>query len=242
MQILHTERRTAVKTLAVERASDRAYATLKAEIVDWELPPGTVLGEVEQAARLGVSRTPLREALARLAADGLVGPQAGRGLVVTPVSIDDVVLMYELRTALETQAARLAALRRDPEPFTELKLELSRITELLASDDDAHHGYYDLVARFDSAIDAAVGNAYLVASLRSLRAHVARARRLARRSEARLILAAAEHLAIVRAIIDGDGELAAHATHVHLSNALRGIREAAQPEPAASEHAENTAA
>ena len=242
MRILHTERSSGGGDVAVERASDRAYATLKAEIVDWQLPPGTVLGEVEQAARLGVSRTPLREALARLAAEGLVGPQAGRGLVVTPVSIDDVVLMYELRTALETQAARLAALRRDPKPFTELELELSRITELLASDDDAHHGYYDLVARFDSAIDAAVGNAYLVSSLRSLRAHVARARRLARRSEARLILAAAEHLAIVRAIIDGDGELAAHATHVHLSNALRGIRDAAQPEPASSGLSEHTAA
>lgn len=216
--------------MAVERASDRAYASLKAEILDWELPPGTVLGEVEQAARLGVSRTPLREALARLAADGLVGPQAGRGLVVTPVSIDDVVLMYELRTALETQAARLAAARRDPAPFVELERELSRITELLASDDEAHHGYYDLVARFDLAIETAVGNSYLVSSLRSLRAHVARARRLARRSEARLILAAAEHLAIVRAIIDGDGELAAHATHVHLSNALRGIRDAAPAE------------
>jgi len=217
--------------VAVERASDRAYATLKAEILDWDLPPGTVLGEVEQAARLGVSRTPLREAMARLVADGLVGPQAGRGLVVTPVSIDDVVLLYELRTALETHAARLAAARRNPAAFSELELALSRITDLLASDDDAHHGYYDLVARFDLAIDEAVGNSYLVASLRSLRSHVARARRLARRSEARLTLAAAEHLAIVRAIIDGDGELAAHATHVHLSNALRGIRDAALADP-----------
>ena len=216
--------------MAVERASDRAYSTLKAEILEWELPPGTVLGEVEQAARIGVSRTPLREALARLVSDGLVGPQAGRGLVVTQVSIDDVVLLYELRTALETQAARLAAARRDPAPFAELELELERITDLLASDDEAHHGYYDLVARFDQAIDDAVGNAYLVASLRTLRTHVARARRLARRSEARLTLAAAEHLAIVRAIIDGDGELAAYATHVHLSNALRGIRDAAPPE------------
>ena len=215
--------------MTVERASDRVYAALKAAIVDWELPPGTLLGEVEQAARLGVSRTPVREALARLVADGLVGPQAGRGLVVTTVSIDDVVLLYELRTALETQAARLAAARRDPAPFAELESELTEITDLLTSDDEAHHGYYDVVARFDLAIDEAVGNPYLVASLQSLRSHVARARRLARRSEARLTLAAAEHLAIVRAIIDSDGELAAHATHVHLSNALRGIRDAALP-------------
>ena len=54
------------------RASDRAYASLLEEIQSGILRPGAVLGEVEQAARLGVSRTPLREALGRLAADGLV--------------------------------------------------------------------------------------------------------------------------------------------------------------------------
>ena len=215
--------------MAVERASDRAYATLKAEIVGWDLTPGTVLGEVEQAARLGVSRTPVREALARLTADGLVAQQAGRGLVVTQVSLDDVVLLYELRTALETHAARLAAARRDEQTFRELETEFSRVTDVLASDDADRHGYYDLVERFDGAIDSAVGNPYLVTDLQGLRSHVARARRLSRRSDERLTQAASEHLAIVRAILDGNGELAAHATHVHLSNALRNIR-ATDPE------------
>ena len=70
------------------RASDRAYATLREEIVDGLLAPGTVLGEVEQSARLGLSRTPLREALSRLVSDGLAAPSRGRGLLVTAVSLE----------------------------------------------------------------------------------------------------------------------------------------------------------
>ena len=68
------------------RASDRAYVTLLDEIQSGRLPAGTVLAEVEQAARLGVSRTPLREALGRLAADGLVAQQSPRVTVVTMIS------------------------------------------------------------------------------------------------------------------------------------------------------------
>ena len=95
------------------RASDRAYAALRDEIIEWRLPPGTVLGEVEQSARLGVSRTPLREALRRLSADGLVAAAGGRGVVVTDVALDDIRELFELRRALEEQAARLAAERGD---------------------------------------------------------------------------------------------------------------------------------
>ena len=76
------------------RASDKAYQTLLDEIVEGALPPGTVLAEVEQASRLGVSRTPLREALGHLRKDGLIEPLAGRGLIVTAVSIDDIVELY----------------------------------------------------------------------------------------------------------------------------------------------------
>ena len=93
------------------RASDRAYAALRSEIVGWRIEPGTSLAEVELAERLGVSRTPVREALARLMADGLVAPVGGRGLVVSPFSLAEVELLYELRIALETQASRGAPAR-----------------------------------------------------------------------------------------------------------------------------------
>jgi DNA-binding GntR family transcriptional regulator len=202
------------------RASDRAYQALLEDIVEWRLTPGTVLGEVDQAARLGVSRTPVREALSRLVADGLVTPQRGRGLVVTEISLHDIAELFELRRALEEPAARLAAARRDRTAFEDLQRDFRAVPHLLRPDDVVQHDYFALVARLDDAIDTACGNAYLVASLRGLRIHFVRIRRHAAADIGRLLEAGREHLLIVDAIVAGDAELAGHATHVHLHRAL----------------------
>jgi DNA-binding GntR family transcriptional regulator len=90
-------------------AADRAFDALRRDIVEGELPPGAPLTEVEQAARLGVSRTPVREAFARLIAAGLATEHGPRTLVVSEIERDDVDALFELRTALDEQAARLAA-------------------------------------------------------------------------------------------------------------------------------------
>ena len=95
-------------------ASDRVYAALRDDIVSWRIPAGTPLSEVELAERLGVSRTPLRAALTRLALEGLVDTSRGRTGVVTEMSAGTVADLFELREALEVHAARLAARRRDP--------------------------------------------------------------------------------------------------------------------------------
>lgn len=203
------------------RASDKAYRALRDEIIAWKLQPGTMLAEVEQSTRLGVSRTPLREALARLTADGLVTSQVGRGLVVTDVSLDNIRELFEVRRALEEQAAQLAAERGDPAVFSALEWEFLAVPALLDNDDPARHAYYDLVRRFDEALDDAVANPYLVAAMKSLRTHLVRIRRHATDDPARLRNAAAEHLTIVQAIVARDSQLAAHATHVHLHHALQ---------------------
>lgn len=202
------------------RASDRAYGTLLDEIQSGSLPPGTVLGEVEQAARLGVSRTPLREALGRLAADGLVTQQSARVTVVTDVDADDIRALFALRRALEETAARLAADRADAAAFAALA------DEFAGASLDGQQGldaYYALIARFDRQLDAAVGNDYLASALRTVRTHLVRVRRLARDNPGRLAASVAEHRLIAEAIAAHDGELAAHATHVHLHNALATI-------------------
>ena len=205
------------------RASDRAYAVLREEILDGRLAPGTVLAEVEQSTRLGVSRTPLREALSRLAADGLVSGHSGRGVVVTDVSVERVAELFEVRGALEEQAARLAARRRDPAVFERLQAELRLAPDLLENGDPARHEYYELVARLDAAIDDAVQNPLLVSTLAGVRTHVARIRRLAHDNPERLREAAREHLMIVDAIVDGSESLAAHATQLHLHRSLKNI-------------------
>jgi DNA-binding GntR family transcriptional regulator len=204
------------------RASDRAYRTLLDEIQDGALPPGTVLGEVEQAARLGVSRTPLREALGRLAADGLVAQQSPRVTVVTAIDADDIREIFELRRALEESAARLAAERGDAAAFGELASEFAAV-DLLGP--DGLDAYYALIRRFDEALDASVNNDYLTAALRTVRTHLVRVRRLARDNPDRLAASVAEHRLIASAIAARDADLAAHATHVHLHNALTNILE-----------------
>lgn len=203
------------------KASDRVYERVREDILDWRLEPGTVLGEVEQAERLGVSRTPVREALARLLADGLVESQGARGLVVSAAGVEDVEALFEVREALETQAAALAARRRDPAVFAALREEFAHAAELLT--DPRRSAYYDLVRRFDEAVDTAAGNAYLTGALRALRTHLVRIRRLSIDDGQRLAQAAAEHLLIVEAILDGDPDLARSATAVHLHRSLANI-------------------
>ena len=223
------------------RASDQAYAALRDSILDWSLPPGAVLAEVEQAARLGLSRTPLREALARLVADGLVEPLGGRGLVVSAISADNVTELFELRVALEQQAASLAAARRDEAVFLALRDGFRHAPLLLTNSDPGRREYYALVARFDEAMDVAVQNPYLVSALGGVRVHVARIRRLSSDNPQRLLEASREHLLIVEAILAGDAALAAHATHIHLHNSLQNILASARVEIAATPMIERSA-
>lgn len=211
-------------------AADRAFDALRAAIVDGELAPGSPLTEVEQAARLGVSRTPVREAFARLIAAGLVTERGPRTLVVSEIEADDVDALFELRTALDEQAARLAARgvansASVGERFSELAARFAAVDRAaLAADDPQRHGYYALVAEFDAALDNSLSSSpYLAAAIQSTRVHLARVRRLARDDDDRLARSAAEHAAIARAIADGDPERAAAATRLHLHEALTSI-------------------
>lgn len=234
MVLVYTLGEVANEEVVRMRASDRAYATLLDEIQSGVLRPGAVLGEVEQAARLGVSRTPLREALGRLAADGLVAQQSPRVTVVTAIDAGDIREIFEVRRALEESAARLAAERGDAATFAELARDFARVdlagrhaerADAARADAGGTDAYYALIARFDLALDAAVANDYLTAALRTVRTHLVRVRRLARDNPARLAASVAEHRLIAAAIGARDADLAAHATHVHLHNALHSILE-----------------
>ena len=205
------------------RASDKAYAALRDDIIEWRLAPGTVLAEVEQSERLGVSRTPLREALGRLTAEGLT-TAGGRGVVVTDISLDDIDELFELRETLEGRAAALAASRGDAAMFDQLRRELQQAPELISGETPALHDYYELVGRLDAAIDAAISNSYLAQAMRSLRVHLVRIRRLAADDADRLTAAAAEHAAIAEAIAAGNPKLAEAATVIHLHRSLSHVK------------------
>lgn len=207
-------------------ATDRAHHLLRTEILDGSLAPGSVLYEVEQADRLGMSRTPVRAALSRLRAEGLVGA-GGRGVTVTDVQAEDVESLFELRTCLESHAAQLAAGRASTEEFAGFAEAFREARELLVAGgaaQDVVDEYFALIRRFDTAIDDATENRYLVEALATLRTHVSRVRHMAGSSRDRLVASADEHALIAEAIAQHDPVLADHATHVHLHNSLQHFR------------------
>jgi DNA-binding GntR family transcriptional regulator len=209
------------------RASDVAYESLRDDIIQWRLEPGTPLAEVELSDRIGVSRTPVREALSRLIAEGLVSNTSGRTAVVTPVSREHIRKLFELREALDTQAARLAARRRDATVFEALKREFLDVSSGSEQNDTGPDSStstsYSLADRLDEAIDEAMDNAYLRNALKDIRGHLARVRRHAHSNPRRLDQATAEHLVIIDAILRQDEVMAVQATAVHLRNSLDNI-------------------
>jgi DNA-binding GntR family transcriptional regulator len=100
---------------------DRVYQTLRREILTLQLSPRALLVETALARRFGVSKTPIREALAVLQRDGLVEALPRKGYLVTPITVNDVDDLFELRVALEGTAAELAAMRMTPEELAHLE-------------------------------------------------------------------------------------------------------------------------
>ena len=135
---------------------DFVYAALRKEIRDGRLKPGDRLLETEIAARLGVSRTPVREALKRLESDGIASFGQPRGLTVTKLSHSQILELYAVREVLEGAAARFAAERAAP-------FEIESMKGLLSQHDSASTPAEaaDANRRLHAAIVAATHNAYL---------------------------------------------------------------------------------
>jgi DNA-binding GntR family transcriptional regulator len=207
------------------KQGDVVYEHLREDIVEMRLAPGSVLNEVELTERLSVSRTPLREAIQRLAREGLVHTTHGRGTTVAEISLDDVVKLVQMREALEPYAARLCARRSNRSVFEGLRVELEQCRNDLyaGAAEDKYAGYYEHNTRFDDALAEGADNHYLAAALLELRGHLYRLRRLARRRPDRMVATTDEHLAICNAICEGDEVLAVQAASVHIHNSFRNI-------------------
>lgn len=134
----------------MERPSlkQQAYQAIKHKIVSLELPPGAVIDEAGLIAELGLGRTPIREALQRLALEKLVDIVPRRGMFVTEIGITDLQRLFEVRMVLEGMAASLAAQRGRPEHWRRMEAVLSRLgdaqtgemdNEILIAIDEACH-------------------------------------------------------------------------------------------------------
>lgn len=116
------------------RASDQAYDLLLERILDLRIPPGAVVNEQQLADEIGLGRMPVREALARLAGDRLIMVMPRRGTVVTALSLDEVLDLFEAREAIECGIARIAARRASDGDLARLR---ALITSADAARDDA---------------------------------------------------------------------------------------------------------
>jgi DNA-binding GntR family transcriptional regulator len=149
--------------------AERAYVELRNRIVTLRLAPGTVLREDELMREIGLGRTPLREAVKRLALENLVAVQPRRGTFVTDIEASDIVNITEVRAELEGYAAELAALRMDGEARAAAEALVDEIEEVTKPHEQ------EWLMRFDERIHhfiwEASGNPYLVETLEQYFTH-----------------------------------------------------------------------
>ncbi|RJE85723.1 GntR family transcriptional regulator [Paracoccus onubensis] len=195
-------------------AVDEISETLETEIVEGILPPGTRLEEPALAERFGVSRTPVREALQRLSASGLVELKRRRGTQVLNPSIGRIVEMFEVMAELEAVCARLCARRASPELLATLHDWLERCEQAAESGDPS--AYYDANRSFHLAIYKGSGNSFLAEQAELLHLRLTPFRRQQLRLPRRMRQSLTEHSAVVAAIEAGDGQAAETAQRDHI--------------------------
>jgi DNA-binding GntR family transcriptional regulator len=208
---------------------ERVYGFLRQEILSNRLPPGAVLQEVALAESLGVSRGPVREALRRLASEGLVSVRPRRRTVVASLTREEFLQAYQVREALETLAIRLAVPRMGPDDVAVLDRLTAEMAERAERDDV--DGFFQANVAFHSALVDASGNQKLKDMYQQLVSQTARYQMPSLALRGSLLRSIQEHRAILRAVRKGDGERAAHLLAEHIRVPQRRL-EAAQDEGA----------
>jgi len=197
-----------------ESLSERAYKELKRRILDGLIPVGQQFMEQEVAELLAMSRTPTREALIRLANEGLVEIRPRHGMRIKPISIDDMREIYDVLTALESKAAGLAASRAlTKEDIARLQDAVSDMDKALAADDlDA---WAEADERFHRVLVELSGNHRLQSLVKTFIDQAHRVRMVTLRLRPKPTASNKDHRAVVRAIVKGDSAKARQIHHEH---------------------------
>jgi len=214
------------------KVTDWVYEELKSAIVDLRLSPGDPLREATLAEQLGVSKTPIREALTRLEQEGLVETTSFKGAVVSGYSRQDLIEIYELRELLENAAARAAAESMSDTDRDRLR-RICRESRTLTKGRDAA-GLAALISAFDDVLFDQVRNSRIRALIGNLRAHLTRIGHLTAEIPGRIEASVDEHEKILEAIAARDPDLAERQMSKHIRSVrddqLRALGEApAQP-------------
>lgn len=209
------------RPLGMFTKNDYAYAEILDRILTGALAPGEAIPQTQLAHEIGVSTTPLREAVRRLAAEGFIRLEAHRDARVVEVTAEEAEHLYEVRENADPLAARLAAERRDTPDAERIEQALGKLTALNdPTDTDALAAHRE----FHRSIYVASRNPILIDILERLWDKADRYRLVGLRSrgdsEEDSLRVAKEHRDIADAVIAGDPERAEHAMHDHVSRSL----------------------
>ena len=207
---------TPEKTSLVEQA----YGEIKQRILDNQYHPGYQALENEVAEDLGMSRTPVREALIRLKHEGLVELIPRRGMRVVPVVADDMKEIYDVLTSLESMAAELLARRRPDASTLEPMKKATHDMEKALADDDLD-AWAEADERFHRALIDLCGNGRLASMANTVRDQGHRARMVTLRLRDKPLASADEHHRVLKAIEAGDWQAARDVHYEHRKRASR---------------------
>lgn len=197
--------------------TERVHAVLREAIIGFELAPGEDIDKLAICERLGVSRFPVSEALARLQNEGLVEILPQRGTRVSRIRLSDVRQSMFIRQALEAHAVRILALTRDDALLPTLERNLRYQKAAAAAGD--RRGFHLLDLEFHLILLDGLGFARVKAAVDAARANLDRVRRLLS-SPRRHALTLAEHEKIVAALAAGNAEAAGRAMEEHLDSVI----------------------
>ncbi len=190
---------------------------LREAITTGILKPGERLMEIQMAEELGVSRTPVREAIRRLELEGFLVMVPRRGTYVSDLSIKDINEVFEIRTALDVLAAGLAAERITEEELEQMERLLVTIGEYI--DNGQADKIVDADTEFHDVLYRASRNDRLVGIISNLREQITRFRSISMAYPGRLKNTLEEHRRLVEAIAQRDPELAQQYAREHMENA-----------------------
>jgi DNA-binding GntR family transcriptional regulator len=197
-------------TRATATLTDVAYVQLEELITTLQLPPGAFLSELALAERLSIGRTPIREALQRLARDGLVVVIPRRGILVSEINLRSQLRLLETRRVLEALLARLAAERADPKERARFREIGAAMRAAAASSDDI--AFMRLDREFNQLVASAARNEFAVRSISTMTALSRRFWYQHYKEVGDLPLSARLHAEVCDAITDAGGDAAAAAS------------------------------
>lgn len=213
-------------TTASDKASERAYAEIRALILAGDASPGTPLREEALADIVGVSRTPVREALKRLEAEHYAIRTPGGRLVVAAWDSEDVADIFALRAMLEGHAAARAARRMTAATLEELRECNARIAAAVAAPEPDIAGFLAGNRRFHDLVLQAAGSARLSTVLAGLVEQPIVRRTATRYARADLARSVADHEQLMQALAAHDGDWARAVMTAHIHRALQAFRSA----------------